>query len=247
MPYIVLDPAAAAAAPATTLGAPRTNEGETLASMISDLKLQLGRPELTDPQVTTWINRAYIDLWTSLDLEESYASYSFPLVAGQALYKVPSIVSTTIGAALVDDDNENGGWPIEKIDLKSYRMLPDKEGEPFSYFRTGDMLVLYPTPEKVQTVVVDFRMIPLDLTEPAHSPILSREWHESIILNARKKGFSALREFDKAMPAQNEYIQSVRVRQDEDAIEQRGRVVRSSVPRSGKDLSRKHYGPIEPE
>lgn len=247
MPYIVLDSGAAAAPPALTIGAPKTSVGETLASMTADLKLQLKRPELDDARIATWINRAYIDLWSSLDLDDSYASYAFNLVPGQPLYRLPPQAATTLGAALVDDGNPNGGWPIDKTDLRTYRMLPVEDGEPYSYFRMGDILVLYPTPEKVQTVVVDFRMIPMDLVAATDSPILSREWHESIVLNARKKGFSALLEFDKVMPAQNEYIQSVRVRKDDDATEQEGRIIRSSRPRSGRDLGRKRYGPIEPE
>lgn len=247
MPYIVLDEASAQAAPTLTVGQPRTSVGETLASLRTELAAQLGnRDEADATRLNKWINWAYIDLWTSLKLEEAESSFSFNTVSGQALYALPFQVGTTIGASVVDSSNTYGGVPLEKTDLRMYRMLEDESDRPRKYFRTNNVLVLYPTPDAVYTVVVDFLSRPLPLVNDTDSPALDREWHEAILLNARKKGFSALLEFDKAMPAENDYISNVRRREDRDVEEDTGRIIRSSVPRHGRLLQRK-FLPSEPE
>lgn len=248
MPYLVIDPAAAEPAPVLTLGAPRVSDGETLASMREELFLQLGgRDDLTEDRLTKLVNWAYLDLWTSLKLDESEASYSFVTVPGQALYLVPAQVRATKGAALVDSSSIYGGTPLNKINLGAYRQLEISDGAPSSYFRSDRVLVLYPTPDTAYTVVVDFRLRPLPLVEDTDSPALGSEWHESIVLNARKKGFSAVMEFDKAMPAHNDFIDSVRRREDPAADEDSERIISSSVPRNGRMLRRSRELSREPE
>lgn len=242
MPYNVLTEDLAEAAPATTIGQPRTSEGETLASMVAELQKMLGnRGDIDDARAKMWINQAYVDTWTSLQLEEALASLDFPLVSGQHIYALPDVVATTIGAAIVDTDDLQGGWPLIKTDLYGYRRFPDEEGAPTHYFRLGNILVIYPTPEDADTLVLDFRSRPLLLVEDTDSPALGYEWHEVILLNARKKGFSALLEFDKAMPAENDYIQSVRRRRSAEADEDEGRIVHSSVPHDARMLSYRPY------
>lgn len=249
MPYIALDQATAEAAPTIPVGAPLTSVGETLASLRAELALQLGNRGDIDPtRLDKWINWAYDDVWTSLELDEAKASYSFNTVAGQPLYTTPYQVVTTLGASVVDSTSIYGGQPLGKTDLRSYRMLENKADRPGKYFRLGNLLVLYPTPDGVYTVVVDFRSRPLPLVQETDSPALAREWHETILLAARKKGFSGILEFDKALPAENDFVNSVRRRQDREADEDEGRVIRSSVPRHGRKLIRKQsYRSPEPE
>lgn len=248
MPYLVIDPAAAAAAPVLTLGAPRTSEGETLLSLRTELFFQLGgRDDLTDDRLDKLINWAYLDLWSSLKLDESDASYGFSTVPAQPFYLVPPQVRSTRRAAIIDTSSVYGGTPLEKTDLSSYRQLEVASGIPQSYFRSNGVLVLYPTPDAVYSVAVDFRLRPLRLVEDTDSPILAEEWHETILLNARKKGFSATMEFDKAMPAHNDFVDSVRRKEDPAADEDSDRIVASSVPRSGRMLRRSRELSREPE
>jgi hypothetical protein len=93
MPYLALNPADAVAAPATTLGEPLTSDGETLATMRGRLNLMLGgRPDAI-PLLTGWINSAYVDVATSLEIEELKGNLQLNLVvAGKALYLLPKVV-----------------------------------------------------------------------------------------------------------------------------------------------------------
>lgn len=235
MPFLVIDPAAATAVSAGTIGEPKTSEGDTLASMRTWLgRALLGRDDLTNDELDLWINDSYIDVCTSVELDEMKASISFSTVSGQALYLLPYVVSSTQGAAVIDAGLIDGGAPIDKIDKTWYREQKNWSERPKYYFRDGDVLVLYPTPEKAYTITLDFRIRPLPLSLDTDSPILGREWHRSIRLGARHKALDDLQEFDKALPAENSYTNSVRRRNDREATEDEGRVIGSSVPGRGR-------------
>lgn len=248
MPYNALDPTTATAIVAPTLLAPYTNQGETLASMREELLLQLGgQGDIPPARLNKWINWAYLDLWTSLKLDEGRVGLSFDTIGGQGLYLLPYQFMSSLAVAVEDDKSIYGGRPLEQTDLRSYRMYEDKDGNPTHFFRYGNILVLYPTPKGAQTIFLEFRGRPLKLVNDTDSPRIPDEWHESIILNARKKGFSGLMEFDKALPAENEYINSIRRRQDTEGNEDENQIIRSAVPRNGQMLVRKAYRSAEPE
>jgi hypothetical protein len=248
MPYAAIDPSLAQTAPVVTAGAPLIDKGETLASMREEILLELGgRDDVTDDRVDKFINWAYLDLWTSVGTLENESSYSFGLVAGQPLYLLPSQVRVVKHIAVAEASSIYGGLPLEKIDLTTYRSLEALSGTPRQYFRHNNVLVFYPTPESATTVFVEFVYRPLRMTLDNHSPILPEEWHESIVLAARKKLFSALMEFDKATHANNDFVDSVRRREDDVAGEDSGKVIRSSIPRSSGMLQRSRASrPLEP-
>lgn len=236
MPFIVLDPTAAEVAPAgtETIGAPLTNVGKTLAAMRADLTLKLGRrPDLTNTEYDRWINDAYVDVATGLDIEVMKGSYGLVTVADQPLYVLPAGIASTRGAAIVDTLTYGavGGIELGKGDLKQYRNLPNESGQPELYFREGNVLVLWPTPSREWTIAVDYVIRPQYLVNATDSPIVPLEYHEAIVLAARQKGFADLQEFDKSQAANNDFVGNVRRRKDEEANEQTGRVIGSSVPR----------------
>lgn len=235
MPFLVISSVGAAAAPATTLGEPKTSTGDTLASMRAWLKRALlNRSDIDDDEYDLWINDGYLDVCTSVDLDELKGSLAITTVAGQALYALPYVVSSTQGAGLIDTTLYGGGTPLSKGDKSWYREQDNKSGRPETYFREGDVLVLYPTPDKAYTISLDFRIRPLPLSEETDSPILGQEWHRPIRLSARQKAFDDLQEFDKAMPAENSFVNSVRRRNNREASEDENRVIGSSIPGRGR-------------
>jgi hypothetical protein len=131
-----------------------------------------------------------------------------------------------------------GGKLLKKIDLNLYRMRSELAEEPREYFRERNLLVLWPTPKNVRTIVLDYWIKPTDLVLDTDSPMIPVEWHESILAGARKKGYSAVQDFEKAEVAQNDYVDGVRVKEDRDEREDDGRVILSSVPRRRGQLSR---------
>lgn len=245
MPYGVLDPTTAEAAPALAIGTPNTSVGYTLDSMSIELSLQLaGRVDVASERLTQFINDSYVDLCTSIDLPELRASYGFNTVSGQALYKVPPQVFATLGAAVVDETTYtfDGGRPLDKIDLDAYRREPKISEEPDSYFLHNGMIVLYPTPKAVRAIGVDFLVRPLPLVLGTDSPFLGREWHEVILKGARAKAFDGLLEFDLAQLAENTFISLVRRKRSPLEEEDQGRLIGSQVPKHRSDLFRNRRG-----
>lgn len=231
MPFLVLDPAEAEAAPTTTIGQPKAGWGKSLATMREHLKVQLGgRTDISDEIYNTWISDAYVDVVTSLDLDESKGSIELMLVAGQPFYLLPEVLSSIQSIALTDPLSIYGGASLSKTDKSNYRALEDAVGEPKLFFRENDMLVVYPTPDKVYSISIDFRARPAPLVDDTDCPFIGPEFHRAILLKARADAFDDLREFDKAAPAENSFVSNMRRRTDREAAEDEGRVIGSSVP-----------------
>jgi hypothetical protein len=243
VPFVVLDPSTAAAAPAITFGAPLTSTGDTLADMQDELMLMIANRNVPPARTARWINVAYRRVCASLDLDMMEGSYAFSTVANQPFYLMPAGVSFVRNLSVIDAS----GFPIsegsvlDKMDLMTYRRLPDSTNQMFlsleRYFRYNNMLVLYPTPPSAFTVAVDVRIKPQPLVDPTDSPFIPEEFHESVLLLSRQIAFSRLLEFDKAAVAQNEYVDSVRDKEDTKSKEETGRVIRSSYPRRGRSIT----------
>lgn len=241
MPYTVLDPSTAAAAPVLTLGAPKTNYGKTLLALRTRLQRQLSNRDDLDATVfDELINDAYIDICSSLKLPELLGSYTFNTLVGQPLYMLPDSVEYIRHVSIVDSTlyAMYGGRPLEKIDLDAYRKEPVLQAEPMDFFRENEMLVLYPTPNSIKTISVDIKIEPQPLVADTDSPILPVAFHEVILKAARAKAYEETSEFDLAALADNAWIGLLRRKEDPLAEEETGRLVRSSVPRRSSDLFR---------
>lgn len=252
MPFIPITREDAEDAPDIPDGDPLTSVGMTLDSMSAELLSMLGgRQDISSDRLTTWINASYLDLCTSLELSELRGSYQFSTVADQPLYGLPDAVLDTIGLSLTDptDFVLAGGTPATKRSLDWYRRAADSSLSPTSYFPVATdyfsynkVLVLWPTPIQVNSMVLDFSIRPGFLVDPTDSPILPLEWHWAILLGARSIAHEALLEWDMAAPAQNSYVNYVRRRTDRKAEEDTGRIPLSSVPRSAGALARHGRG-----
>lgn len=243
MPYLVLDPSIAAAAPVVTAGNPLTSTGETLLSLRNELRLMLGnRGDIPQTRYDLWLNQAYIDVATSLDIDVLRSSYGFTTVADQPFYMLPAAVFSTRGASLINTVlyPETGGKPLEKSNLDEFRAAKYVRDVPRSYFREGKMLVLWPVPDQAYTIAVDYVVRPSYMVNPTDSPILPLEFHEVILQAARQKGFAALLEFDKSVVANNDFVDLVRRKEDSGASEDNGRVIGSSVPHRRRSIFRQN-------
>lgn len=247
MPYGVLDPTTAAAAPSTTIGEPASGVGLTLEALRTELNMAIGdRVDLdSGHRLDLWVNLGYVDMATSLRLDELRASMLINIVQGQSLYKLPACVGTTIGAAVVDTTNYRlyGGRPLEKIDLDEWRKRLDIVGEIESYFRYGELLVVWPTPMTDRPVALDFRVRPLFLVEDNDSPILPIEWHEGVLLNAKVKAYDGLEEPEHVLTADASYTKFLAKRLDAGQEEDINRMAKSAVIRSDPGLYRSRVLP----
>lgn len=239
MPYLALDPAVAADA-APTLGAPLVGGVETLETLTDELYNELGGASDIDPaRLTRWINEAYLELATMLKLPDFNKSFQFNTVAGQPLYKVGTQILSTERASIIDSVNySEGGIPLKKSSADHYRRLPVQNDEPTEYFFEGNLIVLWPTPVGVRTVVVDAYILPQRLSDPDHSPIISDAWTEALRKSARSKGFDGTLEFQAGAQAENKFISHVRRKIDTDAEERTGVVARFIPARHARQLRR---------
>lgn len=241
MPYNVIDPAAAAPAPATVIGAPKTNVGKTFLEMQTRLARQLiNRTDVTPDMRKEWINDAYIDICSSLKLPELFGSFAITTIVDQPFYMLPDIVEYLRQAAVVDPVTYSfyGGRPLTKITLETYRKQPDETDAVASYFREGEVFVVWPTPDSITTIAVDVKVQPAPLVDDTDCPIIPIQFHEVILKAARAKAFDDLQEFDRAALAENSWISLLRRKEDPLAEEETTLLVGSSVPRRASDLIR---------
>jgi hypothetical protein len=243
MPYTLLDPATAEIVDGGSLGAPLTDEGMTLADLRGALNLALGnRTDVGNPQLDRWINYSYLDMASSLEVDDLKGGLPLNTVVGQALYLLPKSIAAIRKISVIDPVTygELNGRELTPTDLNAYRRSPARTDEPTEFFRDNRLLVLYPTPATVRVLSLDVWIRPSKLVADSDSPILSEEWHEVLVKNATAKAYEDLREFGDAAPAINSFIGLVRRKEDREATEDDSRVVGSSVPRSRKDLYRRH-------
>lgn len=194
MPFTVLDPATAEAAPTTDAGQPLSNTGMTLESMLEDLSSDMQGIDVSD-RGPDWINRAYKNLAGMLDINELQASVSINLLADQPFYLVPETLAWVEWFGNEDStDYRDGGRGFEMIDRQTYRMLPDSDAFtvtqllPYKWFRFARMIVLWPTPETATTAAMDFRVRPASLVDLDDSPILPEDFHEPLYQMALARG-----------------------------------------------------------
>lgn len=240
MPFLNLDPSAAEVI-APTLGAPLTAGEETLLSFANELKSTLGeRDDVTPERLARWVNQAYRDLPTTLDLPESHVGIEFDSVADQALYLLPTELIRTMGASLVDSVNySEGGTPLRKIDLAYYRKLGDLTDVVTSYLYQNKMVVLYPTPVAVKAIVIDAYILPQRLINADDSSIYSPDWNEAILLGARAKAFRSLLEFEMGNNAYNDYVGYIRNKINPKAEERTGMIAGFQPARRWRQVIRK--------
>jgi hypothetical protein len=242
MPYNLLSAAGAGTIDTGSVGMPVISPTNNLADMTNELHQMLARRnDVGQERLVRWINWGYINLARSVKMPELLGTALITTVVDQYQYVGSPVIASTRGASIVST-SWDGGRPLDKTDLIGYRSRPERSGLPDSYFRYNDIIVLHPTPDAEYEVFVDFRVRPLPLSADDHAPILGIEWIEAIVMNARRKAFGALLEFDKAALANNDYVDVVRGLRDTAIDEDEGRIVRSSVPKTRRQLRRKMRG-----
>lgn len=225
MPYVVLDPTTAKAAPLVTLGAPLIETGWTLSQYQEELTADLAqRTEVI--QDIGWINLrirdAYWHTASMLTTSQLFASFPITLDINQPFYLLPPEVVYIRDIGIQDTVNYSltGGRLFEKMDEKQYRKLDDYTDEPYKWMRTQqNMLVLWPTPKVSRTIVVDVRIRPRPLVNAQDSPILPVELHEAISLAAYWRALKKLKDHTNAAIALNDYLTVLRPVLDADAEE----------------------------
>lgn len=242
MPYLNLDDGAATPI-AATLGFPTYGGEETLKTLREELSQLLGdRPDIDPDRLDKWINFAYRDIASLLDLPELDVRFGFDTVAGQSLYTLPTTVKYIRKASISDTATypTQQGRTLDYISIDTYRRLPEVLGDVAMYGVDNKLLFLYPAPSAVRSIAIEAAIIPQRMTEDTQSPIFGPEWNEVILQGARARGFDAMMEWDNGAQAQNVYIASIRSKRNTKA-ENRTNEVAAFRPARDR-TSRYRYG-----
>lgn len=254
MPYIVLDPASAAAAPTPSLApgpdtAGNHPAGKSLKAMRDRLRIELGnRSDATSTLLNELINDSYLDIFSSLELPESQRGYGQTLVAGQALYALPAGVDTVLSISANNPGDVTTGAGLRKIDWQEYRKLPVRSGPPESWFRSQNIVVFWPTPEINYPVAFDVRVKPALLAADTDYPVIEDKWHEALYKGAKARAWEAVQNDTKAALAENSASRLIQRRSDRDAVETETEYPSMRPIRSKADLMaiRRTHRRIEP-
>jgi hypothetical protein len=222
MPFIVLDSAAAQAAPVVSFGAVETAAqhpaGKSLLALRTILKLELGqRPDIPDPIWNEWINDGYQDFYSTLRLPESKASFPLATVTSQPMYLMPPVVNYIRSISGADPMFTTQGGELTNIDEDSYRKLPVRTGTPEYWFREKNILVLWPTPDQVFNLAVDITVKPAPLVADTDYPALEDKWHESLKMAAKYRAWTGVQNDTKSALTQNEMTRQIQRRGDAEA------------------------------
>jgi hypothetical protein len=109
----------------------------------------------------------------------------FPLVVGSEKYTVPDEFEALRSIAVYDTENKS--HYLQRVTSKWYQENYDSDAEsrgfPTNYFREGNDIILWPTPDAVYTAVLRYTGTLADITE-ADGPGIPQEWHEAILYGA---------------------------------------------------------------
>lgn len=234
MPFLNLDPTAATAV-ASSVGAPIVSGEETLDSFRTELAALLGgRADIDPARLDRWINQAYRDLATSFDIPSLNVNFGFTTTGSQAQYLLPTTLLVTRSISVSDTVNYpvEEGRPLRKIELDTYRKLPELDDEPSAYLLLDKLLVFYGTPPGARAISVDAYIKPQKLVNPTDSSVLGAEWDEAILLSARAKAHNGLLEWTQGSLAENAFLSRVRRTRDVKADERTNEVAAFRPARS---------------
>lgn len=221
MPYVVLDPLQAVAAPAVSFGAPEAAPihpfGKSLKMMRDRLILELGnRTDIGPTFWNEWINDSYQDLWVSLKFADAKRSYGFSLTPDKYFYLIPQTVSSIRDISGNDPTQTYVGGPLNKIDEFSFRKLPYQRGQVDSWFVDQRMIVVWPLPDKAYPVSVDCTARPAPLVDDNNYPAMDDMYHEVILTGARARAWEAVQNDTRAMLSENKVVRQVQRKDDKD-------------------------------
>lgn len=244
MPYIAYDPSTAQAAPAFALGAPSTTGSMSLLELRSLLTEKIAnRADITLERKDFFLNEAYRHMVMELNLPQFDASVEISLTANQPLYLIPDTVDYIKQNAAIRDAQEypRGGKVLVYSGLDQYRRLANETGRVSRVYRHGNMIVVWPTPETAETLVLNVQYLPSLLTADNHVPLLPRKYHHAMAVKAAHMVLQHLRQYIDAAALHNDYVNLLRSITDTRAAEITEQYGSFYIPRREEDLA--EYNP----
>jgi hypothetical protein len=138
-----------------------------------------------------WINRSFWEITAKFEFKEKEGSYTFNTVDGTSEYNVPVDIEALQGLSIVQSDGYTNS-DLNRMEQSHYQNVitsnPEARAIPERYYREGNKIILYPTPNDARTVTVKYLKTLPDLLANG-SVVLPQEWHELILFGAAYRGF----------------------------------------------------------
>jgi len=142
----------------------------------------------------TYLNRSFWELLDKFKFREKEITGTFPTVVGIKFYELPTTFESLQGAAIEDPDTLEH-IPLDRITAdvyeQKYKDVIDDQGKPEAYFREGDGIRLWRTPDAVYEITLHFwtSLADFDPVVGVTTSRLPRNWDEILLFGATWRAF----------------------------------------------------------
>lgn len=161
-------------------------------------------------QAGDWINEAIQDIHHRSKLIYLHVEDTLDTVASQQDYNFSDLTNVITNSEVMtilyirDQTNDISLCEISYAEL--YDIIPDPENEgtsnPTNYAIKDQTILLYPTPDSVITLNVDYKKRSTDLSSDSDIPDLPIDWTDIILIGAEARGLRFLKRAEWAQTQQ---------------------------------------------
>jgi hypothetical protein len=130
----------------------------------------------------TFLNRSFWEIANKFNLREEEIEVDVPTVIGTFNYTCPTLMDAVNHLSILNPTTLTYAR-LEPMTLDVYRGLQNSNtnlrSRPTNYIRHGSSYLLYPTPDAVYSIKIDYLQTLADIIQ-AGTPVIPREWHELI-------------------------------------------------------------------
>lgn len=183
-----------------------------VASLITEVRNHTGTDvtDLSDTDVTLLLNRAYWELIDRFKFREKEALATIVTVGGTNLYNVPSPFEAIQLFAIEDPITFKHDPLIRMTEYdfeQNFTNNPSKSDfdKPIKYFRRGNQVYLWRTPDKAYTITVYYWTTLADLDPSSNNTVpIPQVWDEIILWGGIARAYKRLGDFARGQASQAE-------------------------------------------
>jgi hypothetical protein len=141
-------------------------------------------------RIDRWIDEAQRYMFRRAGLRNKETTSKFSTEAGKSEYSLPANFSSVKS---LFNDTVAPNLNMEVIqDIKEYDALESEEGEPTSYLIHNNSILLYPTPNAVNEMVLRYNIVPTAIAEESSAnPEIAEEFYNLIEEYCLYKAYAA--------------------------------------------------------
>ena len=200
---------------------------DTLATMRTKVKFELGNKNGIDTIIDDAINDAIVEVVSSFQPQETHTSATGSVSNQTFSYSFSSIFSATDVLAILgvrndtDDYRLKNGSLLEFMKARTDTTSASNFGRPNKWTRQGDNLILYSMiPDATaRTIRMYYVQRPTEITADATAFPLNWEWERPVALLAASYVWGSLNNVEKAQLKEQQYMATVQRRETPEELE----------------------------